>query len=146
MRLPDTGRSRPSSQVSPATGSSPPFVVDEQMSQVIFTQYVRQYFGSELNAGDFAIFDKLSSHNGAEAAALVEACGTTLLFLPRYSPNPNPIEMVLAKLKHFLRKAGERTREGLWIRIGSLLYDFPSNQCFNYFSTPDTIQCNRKQL
>jgi transposase len=79
------------------------------------------------------ILDNLSSHKGAEAAALVEACGATLLFLPPYSPDLNPIEMVFAKLKHLLRKAGERTREGLWNRIGSLLDDFPPHQCSNYF-------------
>ena len=48
-------------------------------------------------------------------------------------PDLNPIEMVFAKLKDLLRKAGERTRDGLWNRIGSLLDDFPSNQCSNYF-------------
>ncbi|MDR6790359.1 transposase [Sphingomonas sp. BE138] len=111
-----------------------PFVVDEPMNRAIFTQYVRQYLVPELNPGDVVILDNLSSHKGAEAAALVEACGATLLFLPPYSPDLNPIEMVFAKLKHLLRKAGERTREGLWNRIGSLLDDFPPNQCANYFT------------
>ena len=45
------------------------------------------------------------------------------------SPDLNPIEMVFAKLKHLLRKAGERTREGLWNRIGSLPDEFPPAQC-----------------
>ncbi len=110
-----------------------PFVVDEPMNRAIFTQYVRQYLVPELNPGDVVILDNLSSHKGAEAAALVEARGATLLFLPPYSPDLNPIEMVFAKLKHLLRKAGERTREGLWNRIGSLLDDVPPNQCSNYF-------------
>jgi len=48
-------------------------------------------------------------------------------------PDLNPIEMVFAKLTHLLQKAGERTREGLWNRIGSLLDDFPPHQCSNYF-------------
>lgn len=109
-----------------------PFVVDEPMNRAIFTQYVRQYLAPELRPGDVVILDNLSSHKGAEAAALVEACGATLLFLPPYSPDLNPIEMVFAKLKHLLRKAGERTREGLWNRIGSLLDDFPPHQCSNY--------------
>ena len=111
-----------------------PFVVDEPMNRAIFTQYVRQYLVPELKPGDVVILDNLSSHKGVEAAALVEACGATLLFLPPYSPDLNPIEMVFAKLKHLLRKAGERTREGLWNRIGSLLDDFPPQQCTNYFT------------
>jgi len=60
--------------------------VDEPMNRAIFTQYVRQYLVPELNPGDVVILDNLSSHKGAEAAALVEACGATLLFLPPYSP------------------------------------------------------------
>lgn len=111
-----------------------PFVIDEPMNRAIFTQYIRQYLVPQLKQGDVVILDNLSSHKGAEAAALVEACGATLLFLPPYSPDLNPIEMVFAKLKHLLRKAGERTREGLWNRIGSLLDDFPPHQCSNYFS------------
>ncbi len=110
-----------------------PFVVDEPMNRAIFTQYVRQYLAPELKPGDVVILDNLSSHKGVEAAASIEARGATLLFLPPYSPDLNPIEMVFAKLKHLLRKAGERTREGLWTRIGSLLDDFPPNQCKNYF-------------
>lgn len=110
-----------------------PFVIDEPMNRTIFTQYVRQYLVPELKPGDIVILDNLSSHKGTEAAALVDACGATLLFLPPYSPDLNPIEMVFAKLKHLLRKAGERSREGLWNRIGSLLDDFPPHQCQNYF-------------
>lgn len=110
-----------------------PFVVDEPMNRAIFTQYIRQYLVPELKPGDIVILDNLSSHKGQEAAALVEARGATLLFLPPYSPDLNPIEMVFAKLKHLLRKAGERTRDGLWNRVGSLLDDFPPQQCKNYF-------------
>ena len=109
-----------------------PFVVDQPMNRAIFTQYVRQYLAPELRPGDVVICDNLSSHKGPEAAALIEARGATLLFLPPYSPDLNPIEMVFAKLKHLLRKAGERTRDGLWNRIGRLLDDFPPHQCANY--------------
>jgi len=109
-----------------------PFVVDQPMNRAIFTQYVRQFLVPELQPGDIVILDNLSSHKGGEATALVEACGASLVFLPAYSPDLNPIEMVFAKLKHMLRKAGERTREGLWKRIGSLLDDFPPTECQNY--------------
>lgn len=110
-----------------------PFVVDQPMNRTIFTQYVRQYLVPELRPGDVVILDNLSSHKGVEAAALVAACGATLLFLPPYSPDLNPIEMLFAKLKHLLRKAGERSRDGLWNRIGSLLDDVPPAECQNYF-------------
>lgn len=109
-----------------------PFVVDQPMNAAIFTQYIRQYLVPELKPGDIVVLDNLSSHKGVQAQALVEACGARLLFLPPYSPDLNPIEMVFAKLKHLLRKAGERTREGLWNRIGRLIDDFPPGQCRNY--------------
>lgn len=109
-----------------------PFVVDEPMNRAIFTQYVRQYLVPELSPGDVVILDNLSSHKGAEAAALVEACGATLLLLPPYSPDLNPIEMVFAKLKTLRRRADERSIAAVWHRIGSLLDAFSPEECSNY--------------
>ena len=63
---------------------------------------------------------------------MVEACGATLLFLPPYSPDLNPIELAFAKLKQLLRTAKERTREDLWNRIGSLIDCFLPDECQNY--------------
>src|SRR3546814_15618308 len=87
------------------------------MNRAIFTQYVRQYLAPQLKPGDIVILDNLSSHKGDEAAALIAERGATLLFLPPYSPDLNPIEMAFAKLKHLLRKARERTRDALWDKI-----------------------------
>ena len=55
------------------------------------------------------------------------------MFLPPYSPDLNPIEQVFAKLKTLLRKAEERTAEGVWRKIGTLLERFPPTECANYF-------------
>lgn len=54
----------------------------------------------------------------------IRAAGAKLFYLPGCSPDLNPIEQVIAKLKHLLRKAAERTKEALWRRIGSLLDQF----------------------
>jgi transposase len=56
-----------------------------------------------------------------------------VLYLPPYSPDFNPIEQLFAKLKALLRKAGERSLEGLWRRIGYLLDAFKPSECTNYF-------------
>jgi transposase len=109
-----------------------PFVIDQPMNRAIFTQYVRQVLVPELRPGDIVILDNLSSHKGTEAIALVEERGAQVLFLPAYSPDLNPIEMVFAKLKALLRKAAERTRDALWERIGSLIELFPKDECQNY--------------
>ena len=64
---------------------------------------------------------------------VIRAAGARLFFLPPYSPDLNPIEQVFAKLKHFLRKAAERTAPATWRRIGTLLDDFSPDECANYF-------------
>jgi transposase len=63
----------------------------------------------------------------------IEAAGAKLLYLPPYSPDFNPIEQLFAKLKALLRKAAERSVEGLWNRIARLLDAFLPDECANYF-------------
>lgn len=65
-------------------------------------------------------------------AALLLQAAARAVYLPPYSPDFNPIEQVFAKLKALLRKLGERTREGLWRRLGSLVGDFTPQECRNY--------------
>ena len=81
----------------------------------------------ELRPGDIVIMDNLGSHKGAGVRGAIEAAGARLLYLPPYSPDFNPIENAFAKLKALLRKAAERTVDGLWIRIGALLPAFPAH-------------------
>ena len=66
--------------------------------------------------------------------ALIEAAGASLLYLPPYSPDFNPIENAFAKRKALLRKAAERTVEGLWTAIGRLIDVFTPTECANYFA------------
>lgn len=115
-----------------AEGLIAPFVLDGPMDRVAFTEYVRQVLVPELRPGDVVILDNLPGHKGEEAARLVHACGAKLIFLPPYSPDLNPIEMLFSKLKTLLRKAGRRTRDALWQTIGDLLDAFTPNECANY--------------
>jgi transposase len=124
-----------------AEGLIAPFVLDGPINQEIFTEYVRQVLVPELRPGDIVILDNLSSHKGAEAAALVEAAGARLLFLPPYSPDLNPIELAFAKLKTLLRKAAERTREALWRRIAALLDAFTPEECAAYIRHAGYAPC-----
>jgi len=63
----------------------------------------------------------------------IEAAGATLRYLPRYSPDLDPIELPFAKLKAFLRKAAERSIPCLQRRIASLIPSFSARECANYF-------------
>ena len=64
---------------------------------------------------------------------MIEAAGATLLYLPPYSPDFNPIENAFAKLKAYLCKAAQRTVDGLWATIGTLVHTFTPTECKNYF-------------
>jgi transposase len=111
-----------------------PFVLDGPINRSAFETYVTRVLVPELRPGDFVIMDNLSSHKGPRVRELIEAAGASLLYLPPYSPDFNPIENAFAKLKALLRKAAERTVGALWDRIGTVLDAFTSDECANYFS------------
>ena len=116
------------------TGLIAPFVLDGPINRSAFETYVARVLIPELTPGAVVIMDNLSSHKGPRLRELIEAAGASLLYLPPYSPDFNPIENAFAKLKALLRKAAERTVEGLWTAIGRLLDAFTPNECANYFA------------
>jgi len=87
--------------------------------------------------------DNLGSHKGKAVRQLIRGAGAKLFFLPRYSPDLNPIEQVFAKLKTLLRKTNPRTTEATWRGIGTLLDRFKPEGCANYPSIPVMLQRNR---
>ncbi len=111
-----------------------PFVLNGPINRLGFEAYVAQVLAPELRAGDIVVMDTLSSHKGPHVRELIEAVGASLLYLPPYSPDFNPIENAFAKLKALLRKAAERTIEGLWTTIGRLVDVFTPSECANYFA------------
>ncbi len=111
-----------------------PWVIDGAINREAFETYVEKVLVPELRRDDVVIMDNLSSHKGPKVRAMIEAAGAQLLYLPSYSPDFNPIENAFAKLKALLRKAAERTVEGLWTAIGRLLKAFTPAECANYFA------------
>jgi len=111
-----------------------PFVLDGPINRIAFETYVEKVLVPELRPGDIVILDNLSSHKGQRVREMIEAAGASLLYLPPYSPDLNPIENAFAKLKALLRKAAERTVDGLWIAIGRLLDAFTPQECAKYFA------------
>ena len=111
-----------------------PLVIDGPINGESFTAYVEQFLVPTLAAGDIVIMDNLPAHKGDEIRLIIESTGAKLAFLPPYSPDFNPIENAFAKLKALLRKAAERTVEGLWRTIGTLLDQFSPQECANYFA------------
>ena len=111
-----------------------PMVVDGAMNGEIFVDYIEQVLAPTLSAEDIVIMDNLAVHKVAGAKKAVEKTGASIRFLPAYSPDMNPIEMAFSKVKALLRKAKERTVEGLWGRIGEVLKEFSSEECRNYLA------------
>jgi transposase len=111
-----------------------PFVLDGAVDRLAFETYVEKVLLPELRRGDVVVMDNLPSHKGPRVRQLIEAAGAKLLYLPPYSPDFNPIENAFAKLKALLRKAAERTVEGLWTAIGKLIDLFSPQECQNLFA------------
>jgi transposase len=87
-----------------------------------------------LAAGDIVVMDNLGSHKGSAVRRAIRSTGAKLFFLPKYSPDLNPIEQVFAKLKHLLRKAAARSFDAVTAAIARLLDSFTPEECANYFA------------
>jgi transposase len=110
-----------------------PCIFDGPINGGCFKAYVEQCLAPTLRPGDIVVMDNLGSHKSAEIHAAIAARGASLRYLPAYSPDLNPIEMVFAKLKARLRRAAERSIDALWHRVGALLRDFSREECAAYF-------------
>ena len=115
-------------------GLAAPFVIDGPINRDAFETYLEKVLAPELEPGDVVVMDNLSSHKGPRVRQMIEAAGATLLYLPPYSPDFNPIENAFAKLKALLRKAAERTVDGLWAAIAKTIDAFTPRECANYFA------------
>jgi transposase len=115
-------------------GIDAPCVFDGPINGESFKAYVEQVLAPALRPGDVVVMDNLGSHKGSAIRRAIRAAGARLLFLPPYSPDLNPIEQAFAKLKTLIRKAEERTVDGLWRRIGGSLEAFTPRECANYLN------------
>src|SRR6202023_2439368 len=98
-----------------------------------FRTYAERVLIPTLAPGDIVILDNLGSHKGKAVRRLIRSAGAKLFFLPKYSPDLNPIEQVFAKLKHLLRKIAARTVDDVCAAIGQILGAFAPAECANYF-------------
>jgi transposase len=115
-----------------STGIIAPLVLGGPITGESFCAYVEQFLTPALAKGDVVVMDNLAAHKVAGVREAVAAVGASILYLPPYSPDLNPIEQVFAKLKALLRKAAARTRDALWTTIGQLLDGFSPAECRNY--------------
>ena len=110
-----------------------PWLLDGPINGERFRTYVDKVLVPTLKPGDIVVMDNLGSHKGKAVRQAIRAAGAKLFFLPKYSPDLNPIEQVFAKLKHLLRKVAARTLEAVCAAIARLLDAFTPQECANYF-------------
>jgi transposase len=96
-----------------------------------------------LSPGEIVTMDNLSSHKVGGIREAIEARGASVLYLPPYSPDLNPIEMAFAMLKQLWRAAAARTREALWDVIGQSLHAITTSECANYLAHCGYLQSGR---
>jgi putative transposase len=110
-----------------------PWLIDGPINGERFRLYVEKVLLPTLRRDDIVVIDNLGSHRGKAIRRLIRAAGAKLFFLPKYSPDLNPIEQLFAKLKHWLRKAAKRSVDAVSNAIGEILGTVTSAECQNYF-------------
>jgi transposase len=111
-----------------------------------FRAYVEQVLAPTLGPGDIVILDNLGSHKVAGVREAIGARGASLVYLPPYSPDLNPIEQAFGKLKALLRKTAARTVSTLWDALGDLIDRFTPQECANYLANAGYVPLNRNRL
>lgn len=115
-----------------STGLVAPLVIDGAVNGDLFRAYVEQQLVTALKPGDIVVMDNLSSHKVAGVREAIEGVGATLVYLPPYSPDLNPIELAFAKIKQEIRKRAPRTKAACDALCGECLDWFPAEECRNY--------------
>ena len=109
-------------------------VIEGAMDRPVFDQFVEQFLVPTLQPGQIVIWDNLSVHKSLDAVERIEAAECQVVFLPPYSPDFNPIEQAFSKLKAHLRRANQRTVEGLWEAIGTGLDQITAQDARGWFA------------
>lgn len=114
-------------------GVTAPMMVPGAINGESFAGYVEQFLVRELKPGDIVVMDNLPSHKSRRVSDAVEGAGCSLVYLPPYSPDLNPIENMWSKVKSCLRKAGARTYESLIDAVRDALLEVTPADCDGYF-------------
>lgn len=115
-------------------GLAAPMVIDGPMDGDAFRTYVEHALVPELAPGDIVVMDNLPAHRVSGVRTCIERAGASLVYLPPYSPDLNPIEMAFAKLKALLRAIAPRTIPDLWQAITDAINRFTPDECRAYFT------------
>lgn len=108
--------------------------VDGAVNGEVFDAFVNQVLAPTLKPGDTVVMDNLSSHKTQVVRDRIEAAGASLLFLPPYSPDLNPIEMAFSKIKQTLRSLRCRVHPQLWDTMQQVLDQVTARDTAGFFN------------
>jgi transposase len=111
-----------------------PWLIDGPINGQSFRLYIDKVLIPTLRPGDIVVMDNLGSHRSSAVRQALRAVGAKFFFLPKYSPDLNPIKMLFAKLKQGLREAAKRTEQAIYDAVVDLLPTVTSTECTNYFA------------
>jgi transposase len=114
-------------------GLGAPCVIDGPIDTESFLAWVEQFLVPTLRAGEIVVMDNLSSHKHPAIRRAIRSAGAKLIYLPRYSPDLNPIEQAFAKIKTLLRKENARTLEQVEAGIARSIAKLTPGECRNFF-------------
>jgi putative transposase len=109
-----------------------PWLLDGPINGEMFLVYVTEVLVPTLTPRDIVVMDNLGSHKNIAVRQAIRKAGAAVIFLPKYSPNLNPIEQMFSKFKHYLRNAQARSFEAILAAIEPILSKFTPEQCKNY--------------
>ena len=112
-----------------------PMTIDGALDGAEFLAYVEQVLAPTLSAGEMVLMDNVATHKVAGVKEAIEAKGAHVVYLPRYSPDFNPIEKPFSKIKTILERIAARTVDALDAAVGEALQSFTSQECMNYFAS-----------
>jgi transposase len=107
----------------------------------LFIQYIKQFLSQIINAGDIVILDNCTAHKVAGVKEAIEAYGAKVLYLPAYSPDFNPVELLWSKVKAILRKEKARTFETLEKSLKLALDSVSVNDIAGWFKHCGYCEC-----
>lgn len=115
-------------------GTTACMTIEGATNTEVFYAYVREVLVPSLHPGDIVIMDNLGAHKNERTIALIEQAGAEVRFLPAYSPDLNPIEMMWSKVKALLRKTQARTHPDLLLAIASALNAVTPQDALGWFA------------
>jgi transposase len=115
------------------SGMGPSMVVEGGANGAVFETYLQEMLLPALGKAEVVVMDNLSVHKSERVREMIEGTGASLLYLPPYSPEFNPIEEAFSKIKNLVRKAGARVREALVEAVGEALCEVTEEDARAFF-------------